>query len=103
MSTRQESALTFAEAFVLPLSVDLRTAARAFGMCIATAYKLVREGGFPCSVVKVGRKYRVPTADLMRSLGIEEMPVYASDVRSGADWAAGERVPEGGAQLLFDF
>ncbi|MFE2927775.1 helix-turn-helix domain-containing protein [Streptomyces goshikiensis] len=102
MSARPESPLTFAEAFGLPLSVDLRTAARAFGMCMGTAYRLVRIGGFPCSVVRVGRKFRVPTAELMRSLGIEEMPVYLSDLESGARWAAGHRISGGGFQLVIE-
>ncbi|KPI02325.1 hypothetical protein OK074_5326 [Actinobacteria bacterium OK074] len=69
--------LSFAEAFDLPLAVDLRTAARAFGMCPATAYKLIRLGRFPCTVLRVGRRYRIPTADMLRALGIEERPVYA--------------------------
>ncbi|MER5773527.1 helix-turn-helix domain-containing protein [Streptomyces sp. NPDC002039] len=102
MSTRPESPLTFAEAFGLPLSVDLRTAARAFGMCMGTAYRLVHAGGFPCSVVRVGRKFRVSTAELMRSLGIEEMPVYMSDMESGVRWAAGHRISGGGFQLVID-
>ncbi|MEU6315370.1 helix-turn-helix domain-containing protein [Streptomyces sp. NPDC047014] len=83
--------LTFAEAFRLPLSVDLCTAARAFGMSVTTAYGLVRRDAFPCEVVRVGRRYRVPTASLMQSLGIEEMPVYAEDVAEGARWAAAGR------------
>ncbi|MFB7058335.1 helix-turn-helix domain-containing protein [Streptomyces vinaceus] len=99
MNPHSDTPLTFAEAFGLPLSVDLRTAARAFGMCMGTAYRLVHVDGFPCTVVRVGRKYRVPTADLMRSLGIEEMPVYASDVESGAHWALGERLPGGWMQM----
>nr|WP_245240422.1 helix-turn-helix domain-containing protein [Streptomyces spiramenti] len=69
--------LGFAEALDLPLSVDLRTAARAFGICPATAYKLIRLGAFPCPVLRVGGRYRIPTAYLLRALGIEERPVYA--------------------------
>ncbi|WP_308378379.1 DNA-binding protein [Streptomyces sp. ISL-87] len=69
--------LSFSEAFDLPLSVDLRTAARAFGICSATAYKLIHLGRFPCPVLRVGHSYRIPTAFLLRALGIEERPVYA--------------------------
>ncbi|KOV36820.1 hypothetical protein ADK60_06260 [Streptomyces sp. XY431] len=78
----------FAEAFDLPLSVDLRTAARAFGVCPGTAYRLIRLGAFPCPVLRMGRRYRIPTALLLRSLGIEERPVYAADLRAGAGYAA---------------
>ncbi|MEX3104028.1 MULTISPECIES: helix-turn-helix domain-containing protein [unclassified Streptomyces] len=69
--------LGFAEALDLPLSVDLRTAARAFAICPATAYKLIRLGAFPCPVLRVGGQYRIPTAYLLSTLGIEERPVYA--------------------------
>ncbi|MFJ3672739.1 helix-turn-helix domain-containing protein [Streptomyces sp. NPDC090106] len=77
MSARSGPPVGFAEAFDLPLVVDLRTAARAFGICPATAYKLIRLGAFPCPVMRVGGRYRIPTAYLLRTLGIEERPVYA--------------------------
>ncbi|MFB7514769.1 helix-turn-helix domain-containing protein [Streptomyces sp. NPDC056144] len=88
MSPRSGPPLSFAEAFDLPLSVDLRTAARAFGVCPGTAYKLIRRGAFPCPVLRIGRRYRIPTAYLLRSLGIEERPVYAVDLEVGASYAA---------------
>ncbi|MFI9742510.1 helix-turn-helix domain-containing protein [Streptomyces sp. NPDC052494] len=88
MSPRSGPPLSFAEAFDLPLSVDVRTAARAFGVCPGTAYKLIRRGAFPCPVLRVGRRYRIPTAYLLRSLGIEERPVYAVDLEAGASYAA---------------
>ncbi|MFI9024901.1 helix-turn-helix domain-containing protein [Streptomyces sp. NPDC053560] len=68
--------------------MDLRTAARALGVCPSTAYKLIRLGTFPCPVLRVGRRYRIPTAHLLRSLGIEERPVYAVDLETGAKHAA---------------
>ncbi|MFJ9566840.1 helix-turn-helix transcriptional regulator [Streptomyces fuscichromogenes] len=77
MSARSGPPLGFAEALNLPLCVDLRTAARAFGICPATAYKLIRLGAFPCPVLRVGGRYRIPTAYLLHTLGIEERPVYA--------------------------
>ncbi|GAA4148244.1 helix-turn-helix domain-containing protein [Actinomadura keratinilytica] len=77
MSRHRRTPLTFAEAFDLPLSIDLRTAARAFGICPATAYKLIRLGRFPCTVLRLGRQYRVPTASMLHALGIEERPIYA--------------------------
>ncbi|MFE7839408.1 helix-turn-helix domain-containing protein [Streptomyces sp. NPDC057474] len=84
MSGRSGPPLGFAEAFDLPLSVDLRTAARAFDICPATAYKLIRLGAFPCPVLRVGGRYRIPTAYLLRTLGIEERPVYAVPLEDGA-------------------
>ncbi|UED87957.1 DNA-binding protein [Streptomyces profundus] len=88
MSARSGPPLGFAEAFDLPLSVDLRTAARAFDICPGTAYKLIRLDAFPCPVLRLGWRYRIPTAHLLRSLGIEERPVYAADLEAAATHAA---------------
>lgn len=77
--------MSFGEAFDLPLVVDLRTAARALGLCPATAYKLVHQDSFPCRFLRLGWQYRVPTADLLRALGIEERPVYLADLQAGTD------------------
>jgi hypothetical protein len=83
MTSRNDTTLTFREIFDLPVSVDLRTAARAFGMCLATAYRLVGEEAFPCHTIRVGRRHRVRTVDLLAALGIEERPVFADEVADG--------------------
>ncbi|OON74935.1 helix-turn-helix domain-containing protein [Streptomyces tsukubensis] len=85
MTPRSRTWLSFGEAFDLPLVVDLRTAARALGLCPATAYKLIHQGGFPCRLLRLGWQYRIPTADLPWALGIEERPVYLADLQAGAD------------------
>lgn len=87
MTPRSGTWLSFGEAFDLPLAVDLRTAARALGLCPATAYKLIQQDSFPFPVLRLGWQYRIPTADMLRTLGIEERPVYAADLRAGADFA----------------
>lgn len=66
--------LTLSEVANLPAVVDLMTAARALGVGRTTAYALAREGTFPCSVLRVGGEYRVPTAGLARILDLEEFP-----------------------------
>ncbi|MER5771056.1 helix-turn-helix domain-containing protein [Streptomyces sp. NPDC001985] len=71
--------------FELPVCVDLRTAARAFGVCSTTAYRLIHRGDFPCLVLRVGRGYRIPTHELMRALGIHERPVYSVDLGPDAE------------------
>jgi excisionase family DNA binding protein len=63
--------LTLAELLALPVTVDVTTAARALGLGRSTAYELVRRNEFPCRVLRVGSSYRIPTADLLRVLGIE--------------------------------
>lgn len=83
MSTHADAPLTFREIFDLPVSVDLRTAARAFGMCLGTAYRLIAQEDFPCPTVRVGRRHRVLTMELLRALGIEERPVFADEVADG--------------------
>jgi Helix-turn-helix domain len=59
------------ELLSLPVAVDLPTAARALGLGRSTAYELARRCEFPCRVLQVGSSYRVPTADLLRVLGID--------------------------------
>jgi excisionase family DNA binding protein len=81
-------ALTFPELFGLPTVVDLATAARAVGIHVNTAYKLVKRGEFPCTVLRPGYRYRVPTTSLMKALEIEQMPVYLDDADQGAEFAA---------------
>jgi excisionase family DNA binding protein len=63
--------LTLAELFALPTTVDVTTAARALGLGRSTAYELARRDELPCRVLHVGSSYRIPTADLLRVLGIE--------------------------------
>ena len=62
--------MTLAELLALPLMVDVTTAARALGLSRSTGYELARRGEFPCRVLHVGSSYRVPTAELLRVLGI---------------------------------
>ena len=53
----------------LPVSVDLATAGRAFGIGRTKAHELARSGEFPCRVLRVGAKYRVPRAAIFEALG----------------------------------
>lgn len=54
-------------------TIDLRRAGRAFGIGATTAYNRAATGelapGVP--VIKVGAKYRVPTAAVRRALGLD--------------------------------
>lgn len=85
MKDPAESRLSFTEMFDLPVAVDLRTAARALGIASTTAYRLIREDDFPCPVLRVGRRYRIPTTELMRALGIEDRPLYSVDLEPDTD------------------
>lgn len=70
--------MTRAELLALPVTVSIGTAARALGLGRSTGYELARRGEFPCRVLRLGSSYRVPTADLLRVLGMEPL---------GRDWA----------------
>lgn len=64
-------ALTQDELLALPVTVDVVTAGRAFGISRDGTYDLIRRGEFPVRMVKVGRSYRVPRAELFRVLGVD--------------------------------
>jgi excisionase family DNA binding protein len=70
-SLSHSDGLTCAELLALPVTVDVTTAARALGLGRSTAYELARRDEFPCRVLRIGSSYRIPTADLLRVLGIE--------------------------------
>ena len=64
------SSMTVADLLALPPTVDLVTAARALGCGRTLAYDLARRGQFPCRVLRLGNRYLVPTAELLRTLGV---------------------------------
>jgi predicted DNA-binding transcriptional regulator AlpA len=47
---------------------SVEDASRALGFSRAKGYDLVRNGQFPCRVLRIGRKTRVVTASLLRVL-----------------------------------
>lgn len=51
-------------------TTDLPTAGRALGIGGNLAYELNTRGEFPVRVLKLGRKLRVPVADLLEFLGV---------------------------------
>lgn len=71
MTDVAKEGLTRAELLALPVVVDVTTAAKALGLGRSTAYELARRDEFPCPVLRVGGSYRIPTAGLLRVLGIE--------------------------------
>ncbi|MDX3237182.1 helix-turn-helix domain-containing protein [Streptomyces sp. ME03-5709C] len=71
-------ALTADEVLDLPATTDLETAAAAFGIGRTTAYDLARRNEFPCRVIRAGRVLRVATADIIRTLGLEDRAAVAS-------------------------
>lgn len=84
MTETTREGLTRAELLALPVVVDVTTAARALGLGRSTAYELARRNEFPCRVIRVGSSYRIPTADLLRVLGIEPASEHEPSPRSAA-------------------
>lgn len=72
-----ESQMSMDELFAVPVSVDIVTAGRAFGFGRTKAFELARAGEFPCRVIRVGRKYRVPRSALFEALGVTDEHVTA--------------------------
>jgi hypothetical protein len=62
--------LTTADVLALPATVPLSVGNRALGIGRTTGYTLARQGRYPCKVIRVGKTYRVATADLRRVLGL---------------------------------
>ncbi|GAB3902685.1 hypothetical protein GCM10029964_093510 [Kibdelosporangium lantanae] len=56
-----------------PATVDVVVAGRAFGLSRSLSYDLVARGEFPATVIKVGGRYRVITASILRTLS-DEVP-----------------------------
>jgi hypothetical protein len=63
--------LKYTDLAELPSVVDIMTAARALGLSRTYAYDLAKRDQFPCRIIRVGTTYRVPTANLLRLLGID--------------------------------
>jgi hypothetical protein len=66
--------MTQAELLTLPVTVDVPTAGRAFGISRDVAYRRTRAGTFPVPVIRVGSRYVVTRAALLRALGVEDTP-----------------------------
>lgn len=60
--------LTLAQVRKLPAAIDVATAACALGVSRASAYQAIADGEFPVATIRVNRRLRVLTADLIRVL-----------------------------------
>lgn len=55
-------------------TTDVPTAAAVLGMGANLGYQLAAAGQFPVRILRLGRKLRVPTADLLAALGLSSVP-----------------------------
>jgi hypothetical protein len=65
------------ELLALPVSIDLRTAARALRIGKNKAYEQATAGTFPIPVRRSGAEWRCNRADLFRELGLDPATVAA--------------------------
>ena len=72
MPRKLEEGLTSTEMLQLPAWCDIPTACRALGIGQTVGYGLAQRGEFPVPVIRVGNRYRVPTARLLALAGIGE-------------------------------
>jgi hypothetical protein len=56
----------------LGVTTDIVTAGAVLGIGRTTAYRLAQSGQFPVPVLKIGDRYLVPVAHLLRAIGIED-------------------------------
>ncbi len=54
-----------------PVTIDVKTAGRAFGIGRDQAYRLSRQDEFPVPVLRLGRYLRVTRASVLEALGID--------------------------------
>ncbi|MFD7137040.1 hypothetical protein [Streptomyces sp. NPDC059894] len=69
-TAEQAKGMTREELLALPAAVDLDTGNRALGLGRSKGYELAKRGQYPCKVLRLGKAYRVVTADLLSLLGL---------------------------------
>ncbi|NBM16889.1 hypothetical protein [Streptomyces sp. GC420] len=69
-TAEQSKGMTREELLALPVAVDLDTGNRALGLGRSKGYELAKRGQYPCKVLRLGKAYRVVTADLLNLLGL---------------------------------
>lgn len=57
---------------LLPAVLDVPTAADLLGLSRTAAYELIRSGGWPTPVFRLGRLIKIPTAPMLHLLGVTE-------------------------------
>ncbi len=56
-----------------PPSAKFADTCAAFEISLSLGYDLVARGEFPCTVLKLGRTFKVPRAEILKVLGIEPL------------------------------
>lgn len=75
----KRSTMTMRELLNLPTVIGVEQAGRALGFSRQPSYNMVWADTFPVPVLKVGSRYKVPTAPLLKYLGVE--PAHSVDTQ----------------------
>jgi hypothetical protein len=76
----------------LPVVVDVPTAAAVLGVSQRVAYQLIRTGGWPTPVLRLGRLIKIPTSALLTLLVLDDANGAGNPAGAGAGAGAGDRV-----------
>lgn len=68
----EQSPWTAERVRALGVTVDLPTAGRIVGLGRAHTYDLARRGELPFPTLRMGKRWVVPTAGLLRALGLDQ-------------------------------
>lgn len=55
----------------LGVCTDIKTALEIFGIGTTSGYNAAKRGELPFTVLRLGRKYKVPVEGLLKALGLE--------------------------------
>jgi hypothetical protein len=69
---RRSDVPDIAEVLALPVTVDVVTAGRCFGLGRDASYRAAADGSFPAPVLHLGRRLVVTRAALLDALGIAD-------------------------------
>jgi len=73
--------LTLADAANLPPTLDVPTAAKLLGIGRSVAYQLAATDALPVPVIRIGHAVRIPTAPVLRLLGLTDPEPEPGPVR----------------------
>lgn len=63
---------TLTEIKAWPATVDVAVAASAFGLSKSFSYEAIARGEFPAKTLKVGGRWRVITASIVKALSVDD-------------------------------
>ncbi|MCK9921920.1 AlpA family transcriptional regulator [Frankia sp. AgPm24] len=66
---------TEADILRLPAVIDIVTAGEILGIGRTQSYRLAKTGDFPVKTIRVGNRYKVPTALIRRHLHLDEFSI----------------------------